>query len=282
MGRGRGGGTRYTQVCVLSGPVWPGQFTDCGWDGPKFHCGGPFRIYSLTEIGGLASRGSGTTAKRGSWPTSRLQLGPSSVCLLHNAQMSVSPPGFLGKWWQDQDKWTVASLQEYGAVYRSVTRIVVGESAAWQLASEWFSSVLDFTRASLSPTWTTKLPQRYFRLYMHAQLHSRVWLFVTPQTTACQAPLFLVSSRQESWSGFAFPSPRDLLDPGIKPMFLTSPALVGGFYHEHHVGSPLCPWMDAKLLLFRGGIREDILFGHLAFITLHNVGFLIQFFSMAC
>ena len=174
------------------------------------------------------------------------------------------------------------SLQEYGAVYRSVTRIVVGESAAWHLASEWFSSVLDFTRASLSHTWTTKLPQRYFRLYMHAQLHSRVWLFVTPQTTACQAPLFLESSRQESWSGFAFPSPRDLLDPGIKPMFLTSPALVGGFYHEHHVGSPLCPWMDAKLLLLRGGIREDILFGHLAFITLHNVGFLIQFFSMAC
>ena len=44
----------------------------------------------------------------------------------------------------------------------------------------------------------------------------------------------------------------------------------------------LCPWMDAKLLLLRGGIREDILFGHLAFITLHNVGFLIQFFSKAC
>ena len=123
------------------------------------------------------------------------------------------------------------SLQEYGAVYSSVTRTLVGESAAWQLASGWFSLVLDFTRASRSPIWTTKLPQRYFCLYMHAQLHSHVWLFVTPQTIACQAPLFLEFCRQEYWSGFAFPSPRDLLHPGIKPMFLTSPALVGGFYH---------------------------------------------------
>ena len=89
-------------------------------------------------------------------------------------------------------------------------------------------------------------------------------------------------SRQEYWSGFAFPSPGNLLGPGTTPMFLTSPALVGGFYHEHHLESSLCPWMDAKLLLLRGGIKEDILFGHLAFITLHNVGFLIQFFSKAC
>ena len=102
------GGVRYRQVCVLSGPcvtrtvyrLW------LGWS--KVPLWRPFRIYSLTEIGGFASRGSGATAKRGSWPISRLQLGSSSVCLLPNAQMSVSPPGFLGKWWQDQDKWTVA------------------------------------------------------------------------------------------------------------------------------------------------------------------------------
>ena len=37
-----------------------------------------------------------------------------------------------------------------------------------------------------------------------------------------QAPLSTGFSRQEYWSGLPFPSPGDLLDPGIKPI---SPAL---------------------------------------------------------
>ena len=49
-----------------------------------------------------------------------------------------------------------------------------------------------------------------------------VWLFVTPWTVACQAPLSLGFSRQEYWSGLPFPSIGDLPDPGIKP---GSPAL---------------------------------------------------------
>ena len=36
---------------------------------------------------------------------------------------------------------------------------------------------------------------------------SRVWLCVTPQMAAHQAPPPLVSSRQEHWSGLPFPSP---------------------------------------------------------------------------
>ena len=43
-----------------------------------------------------------------------------------------------------------------------------------------------------------------------------------PRTVACQAPLSMGFSRQENWSGLPFPSPGDLLDPGIKP---GSPAL---------------------------------------------------------
>ena len=42
---------------------------------------------------------------------------------------------------------------------------------------------------------------------------------VTPRTIA---PLSMEFSRQEYWSGVPFPSPRDLLDPGIK---LGSPAM---------------------------------------------------------
>ena len=51
---------------------------------------------------------------------------------------------------------------------------------------------------------------------------SHVWLFATPWTVACQAPLSMRSSRQEYWSGLIFPSPGDLPGPGIKP---GSPAL---------------------------------------------------------
>ena len=35
-------------------------------------------------------------------------------------------------------------------------------------------------------------------------------------TIAHQAPLSMGCSRQESWSGLPFPSPGDLLDPGIE------------------------------------------------------------------
>ena len=38
---------------------------------------------------------------------------------------------------------------------------------------------------------------------------SHVWLFVTPWTVACQAPLSVELSRQGYWSGLSFPSPRD-------------------------------------------------------------------------
>ena len=37
-------------------------------------------------------------------------------------------------------------------------------------------------------------------------------------------------SRQEYWSGSPRPPPGDLLDPGIEPLSLISPALAGGFF----------------------------------------------------
>ena len=46
---------------------------------------------------------------------------------------------------------------------------------------------------------------------------SRVWLFVTPWTVACQARLSMEFSRQEYWSELPCPPPRDLPNPGIKP-----------------------------------------------------------------
>ena len=50
-------------------------------------------------------------------------------------------------------------------------------------------------------------------------------LFATLWTVALQAPPSLGFSRQEYWSGLPFPPPRDLADPGIKPMSPVSSAL---------------------------------------------------------
>ena len=61
-------------------------------------------------------------------------------------------------------------------------------------------------------------------------LLSRVRLFVTPWTVACQAPLSMGFSRQEYWSGLPCPPPGDLPYPGIEPMSPASPALVGRFF----------------------------------------------------
>ena len=50
-----------------------------------------------------------------------------------------------------------------------------------------------------------------------------------PMECSPQAPLSMGFSRQEYWSGWLFPPPPgDLPDPGIEPLSLTSPALVGG------------------------------------------------------
>ena len=51
---------------------------------------------------------------------------------------------------------------------------------------------------------------------------SRVRLFATPWTVAYPDPPSMGFSRQEYWSRLLFPSPGDLLNPGIKPR---SPAL---------------------------------------------------------
>ena len=53
--------------------------------------------------------------------------------------------------------------------------------------------------------------------YSEVKSLSRLWLFATLWTLARQAPLSMGFSRQEYWSGLPFPSPGDLLNPGIEP-----------------------------------------------------------------
>ena len=60
----------------------------------------------------------------------------------------------------------------------------------------------------------------WYNACMHAKSLSRVRHFVTTWTVAHQAPPSMGFSRQEYWNGLTFPSPGDLLDPGIKPRSL--------------------------------------------------------------
>ena len=67
-------------------------------------------------------------------------------------------------------------------------------------------------------------------------LVSHVLLFVTPWITACQAPLSMGFSRQGYWSGFPFPSPGDLPNPGIESR---SPALQANALPSELLGKPI-------------------------------------------
>ena len=71
--------------------------------------------------------------------------------------------------------------------------------------------------------------------YLEVKSLSCVRFFATPWTVAYQAPLSTEFSRQEYWSGFPFPSPGDLPNPGIKPR---STALRQPLYHLSHQVHP--------------------------------------------
>ena len=65
---------------------------------------------------------------------------------------------------------------------------------------------------------------------MHICALSHARFFVTPWTVTRQAPLSMVFSRQDYWSGWPFPTPGDLSYPGIESTSLLSPALAGSFF----------------------------------------------------
>ena len=63
--------------------------------------------------------------------------------------------------------------------------------------------------------------------------------FCDPMDVACQTPLFMGFSRQENWSGFPFPSPGDLPNPGIKLVSPTSLVLTSGFFTTEPLKAPM-------------------------------------------
>ena len=67
-------------------------------------------------------------------------------------------------------------------------------------------------------------------MFVVVQLLSRIQLFETPWTVACQAPLSMRIFQARILEWVAMLSSRDLPDPGTKPASLMSPALAGRFF----------------------------------------------------
>ena len=65
-------------------------------------------------------------------------------------------------------------------------------------------------------------------------------------TVVHQAPLSMGFSRQEHWNGLPCPPPGDLPNPGIEPISLMPPALMGEFF------SPLFTGPISKYSQIRG------------------------------
>ena len=89
-------------------------------------------------------------------------------------------------------------------------------------------SWLSFSPPSVRIAWQTPKQD----LLSHSVVSSS---FVILGTAGCQAPLPMGFPKQECWSGFPFPSPGHLPNPGIKS---ASPALAGGFFTTEPPGKP--------------------------------------------
>ena len=101
----------------------------------------------------------------------------------------------------------------------------------WEFPFETVNcSKMENHKSPLIPAEFCTLPS--VSMLSHIQLFSILW------TIAHQAPLSTEFSRQDYWSGLPFPTPGDLLNWGIKPTSLVSPALTGGFFTTVPPGKP--------------------------------------------
>ena len=108
------------------------------------------------------------------------------------------------------------------------------------LASGWAKA--------MSWLWNLRVTEgQYKNDYAVAAVYSlsHVWLFATPQTVACQAPLSMGFPRWKSWSWLPFSSPGDLPDTGIE---LASPAWQAESSPLSNQGSPRMTVISIYLL----------------------------------
>ena len=93
--------------------------------------------------------------------------------------------------------------------------------------------------------------QKYFRGKRNPSITVGVlscWFFVTPWTVACQAPLSRGFPRQEYWSGFSFPPPGDLPDPGIESGLLHCMQILYQLNYEGRLFLQLYLYLNTEIL----------------------------------
>ena len=94
-----------------------------------------------------------------------------------------------------------------------------------------------------SPQYSSEWHARILSRFSHAQLCTTLW------TAARQAPLSIGFSRPDYWSGLPCPPPGDLLNPGIEPTSLMSPALASGFFTTSATWEALRDWRTLLITL---------------------------------
>ena len=90
------------------------------------------------------------------------------------------------------------------------------------------STCLSYRLFSLSMSHKPVLTMRSRTLLLSH--FSRVWLFETLWTVACQAPLYMGILQAEYWSGLPCPPPGDLPNLEMEPTSLMSPELAGMYF----------------------------------------------------
>ena len=116
---------------------------------------------------------------------------------------------------------------KYYTHYVSGSLLKVGHTAEHRQQSPHFSTF--HSRWGVWREKLDKLLKNYFCCTCVC-VCSLISNFLWPHGGACQVPLPMEFSRQEYQSRLPFPSPGNLPDPGIKPLFLASPAVAGGFF----------------------------------------------------
>ena len=64
--------------------------------------------------------------------------------------------------------------------------------------------------------------------------------------------------RQEYWSGLPYPTPGDLLDPGIELVFLATPALAGGFFTTAPLEKTMCVYTHLYIQLNHFAVQQKL------------------------
>ena len=93
---------------------------------------------------------------------------------------------------------------------------------------------------------------------------SRVQLLVTPWTVTLQAPLSMEFSRQQYWSELPFPTPGDLLNPGIE---LGSPELQADSLPSELLGKPI---LILGYWILKGGKKKSLI-DWMTDVSSHNI-----------